>query len=156
MDDSPLSIASPRHPLQIERYTFEVGGKRYGLQFMPMLFVEGYDDAQLARLAQSAVYDVSFALKEFVRNDGTVIEGYGATGTGDAFRVLGGVAQAILAWAQERRPDYLLWHAHGIRRQRLYDRMIRYFAARGDRVRRLEADPFTTLSCSSEIFWLVC
>ena len=41
-------------------------------------------------------------------------------GTGNAFQVLGGVANGILDWAEKKKPDYLYWCALGAQRQRLY------------------------------------
>ena len=137
-----------------EWYPFQVGGKHYMLQFWPVTRLEGYSDRQLAALRTSAVYEVSFRLETHVLPDGTVLAGYEVTGTGDAFQVLGGVANGIVDWAKARRPAYLYWRAQDARRQRLYARMIRYFAARGSGWRRLQANPFTGLLCGPEVFWL--
>ena len=101
-----------------------------------------------------AVYEVSFRLEDDFPPDGAALAGYGVTGTGNAFQILGGVANGILEWAEKNRPAYLYWYAQGTRRQRVYDRMIRHFAARGGRWRRLQADPFTGSLCTAEVFWL--
>lgn len=154
MSTNPF-VLPPAEPLrQIEQYTFQIGDKHYSLRFLPMLFFEGYTDTQLERLSRCAVYEVSFALQDFTLADGSMVAGYGTTNTGDSFKVLGGVAHGLIDWARERRPDYLLWSAHSVRRQRLYDRMIHYFAVRGSGWYRLEADPFTQTPSSPGTFWL--
>ena len=124
-----LGAATPQG-LRAERYAFEVGGKYYPLQFFPLIYLEGYDDRQLAALSASVSCEVSFRLEAHTLPDGTILSGYDTFGTGNPFRVLGGVANEIVAWLEERQPTFLYWQAEGTRRQRLYDRMIRCFAAR--------------------------
>ncbi len=136
-----------------ERYTLHVAGKTFVVQFLPMVFFEGYTDAQLDRLAEKAVYDVTFFLDSTLP-DGTSAAGFGILGTGNAFKVLGAVAHGILQWTEEHQPDYLCWQALEPSRTKVYDRMIRYFAARGSGLRRLDADPFTGLPCSPGMFWV--
>ena len=80
--------------------------------------------------------------------------GFGTTGTGTAFQVLGGGANGILPWTQKHRRDYLHRYAHDSQRQRLYARMIPYFSARVSGMCRLREDPFTGLPSSPEVFWL--
>jgi hypothetical protein len=130
-----------------------VGDKEYHLQFLPMTCLDGYDDEDLARLAAANAWEVTFMLEDFVLPDGTVVGGYGIMKTGSAFRVLGGVANGILAWAEKNRPSYLYWYAEA-RRQQLYARMIPYLAARGSPWRRLEVDPITGMLCAPEAFWM--
>ena len=119
-----------------------------------MTYLESYDDEHLARLAAANAWEVTFMLEDFVMPDGTVVGGYGIMNTGGAFQVLGGVANGVQEWAKKHRPTYLYWYAQGTRRQRLYDRMIRYFAAHGSGWCRVREDPFTRLPCDSAVFWL--
>jgi hypothetical protein len=137
----------------LERYSFQVGGKRFSLQFLPMVFMDDYDEAPLDALMAARVYEVSFRLEEFTLPNGNIVQGYGTLGTGDAFRVLGGVANGILDWARRARPDYLCWHAQEPNRIRLYNRMIRYFQSRSG-LRRLDKDPFTGAPLCPEAFWV--
>ena len=137
-----------------ESYAFQVNGKNYSLQFWPMIYLEDYDEHQLAATEATAAYEVSFRLEDHALPDGSVIAGYDVMGTGDAFRVLGGVANGIVDWVKERRPTLLYWQAHSPRRQRLYERMIRQFAAQGSGWHRLAVDPFNGLACRPEAFWL--
>ena len=137
-----------------QRYPFQVQDKQYRLQFVPMTYLDGYDDEDLARLAATDAWEITFMLEDFVMPDGTVVGGYGAMKTGDAFQVLGGVANGILDWAGKHQPEYLYWYAQGSRRQSLYERMISYVAARGSPWYRLEVDPITGMLCAPEVFWL--
>lgn len=137
-----------------ESYAFQVDDKPYTLQFWPITYLEGYQEHQLAKLAASAAYEVSFRLEAYELPDGTILGGYDTMHTGAAFRVLGGVANGILDWAQQRQPEYLYWYAQGTRRQRLYERMVRYFDRQGSGWRRLAADPFTRSTNPPEAFWL--
>lgn len=113
------------------RYPFRVAGKEYHLQFLPMTYLDDYDEEDLGRLATADAWEVTFMLEDFVLPDSTVTGGYGILGTGQNFQVLGGVANGILDWAEKHRPQYLYWYAQGSRRQHLYERMISYLAARG-------------------------
>lgn len=137
-----------------ESYAFQVNSKHYTLQFWPMTYLGDYEGRQLAALAATAAYEVSFRLEAHTLPDGSVVAGYDVLGTGDAFLVLGGVANGILDWTKERQPTFLYWQAHSPRRQRLYEHMIRAFAARGSSWRRLSVDPFTGVACRPEAFWL--
>ena len=140
--------------LRSERYAFQVGGKDYTLQFRPMTRLEGYNDRQLGTLEASAAYAVSFRLEDYKLPDGSVIAGYDTMSVGTPFQVLGIVANAVVDWAKRRQPDFLFWQAHGIQRQRLYERMVCCFAARGSGWHRLILDPFTGLTCQPDAFWL--
>ena len=93
-----------------------------------MTYLDGYDDEDFARLAATDAWEVTFKLEDFVQPDGTVAGSYGTMNTGHAFQVLGGVANGILDWAEKNQPEYLYWYAQSTRRQRLSDRMTRYFA----------------------------
>jgi hypothetical protein len=156
MSDEPSNNSGTvRPPRRSQRYPFWVEKKEYHIHFLPMTYLDGYDDEDLARLAATDAWEITFMLEHFVMPDGTVAGGYGTTRTGTAFRVLGGVTNFILGWAQRNRPQYLYWYAQGSRRQRLYDRMIVYPASRGSPWQRLEVDPITGMLCASEAFWLV-
>ena len=146
--------SSERRSACSERYGFQVGAKHYALQFCPVTYREDYDDRQLAALEANLTYEVSFRLEHGTLPDGTILSGYDTTGTGTPFRVLGGVANGILDWANERRPTFLYWQAAGTQRQRLYERIVRSFAARGSGWHRLSTDPFTGLRCQPDTFWL--
>ncbi len=137
-----------------EKYTLNVAGKTFVVQFLPMVFFEDYTEEQLDALAQKAVYDVTFYLEDFTTADGTLVAGFGIMNTGDAFRVLGAVAHNIIKWAQEKKPDYLCWYALEPNRQKLYHRMVSYFEKRGSGLRRLDADPFTGVPCTPGMFWV--
>ena len=137
-----------------QRYPFRVAGKEYHLQFLPMTYLDGYDEEDLARLAAADAWEVTFMLEEFVLPDETVVSGYGIMGTGHNFQVLGGVANGILDWAEKHRSTYLYWYAQGSRRQHLYARVISYLAARGSPWCRLEVDPITGMLCPPEAFWV--
>jgi hypothetical protein len=138
-----------------QRYPFRVEGKDYHIQFLPMTYLDGYDDEDLARLGAADAWEVTFMLEDFVLPDGTVVGGYGTIGTGHPFQILGGVANGILDWAEKNRPTYLYWYAEA-RRQQLYERMISYLAARGSPWRRSEVDPITGMLCAPEAFWMAC
>ena len=137
-----------------QRYPFRVAGKEYHLQFLPMTYLDGYDEKDLARLAATDAWEVTILLEHFILPDGTCACGYGTSGTGHAFQVLGGVANGILDWAEEHQPRYLYWYAQGSRRQHLYAHMIAYLAVRGSPWHRLEADPITGMICGPEAFWV--
>ena len=140
--------------LRSERFAFQVAEKHYTLQFWRMTYLEGYDDRQLAALEASAAYEVSFRLEDYTLPDGSVIAGYDTMSVGNPFQVLGIVANAVMEWAQRRQPDFLYWQAHGARRQQVYEKMIRCFAARGSGWHRLPVDPFTRLGWQPDVFWL--
>ena len=140
----------------LERYAFHAGGKTYTVQFLPVLYLEGYDERELAALAAVSVYEVSYRLEDYQLPDGSTVAGYGSTNTGDAFQVLGAVASGIVDWAKARQPAFLCFYVHSTRAQRLYGRMIRYFADRGSGMTRLPVDPFTGRPCPPGAFWLQC
>ena len=152
MVDDPLPPR--RDQRRSQRYPFWVEKKEYHIQFSPISYLDGYDEDDLARLAATDAWEVTFMLEDYVLPDGTVIAGYGAMGTGDAFQTLGGVANGILDWAGKHQPEYLYWYAQGSRRQSLYERMISYFAERGSPWYRREVDPITGMLCAPEAFWL--
>lgn len=152
----PKSVghSSEREGAHLERYSFQVGQKNFTLQFWPLIYLEDYSERQLAALAATFVAEVSFRLEDYTLPDGTIVAGYGGLNTGNAFQVLGGVANGIVDWARERRPAFLYWRVQDTRRQRLYEHMIRHFAARGSGWHRLPLDPFTGLHCQPDTFWL--
>ena len=152
MVDGPQA---PRpEPRRSQRYPFRVEGKDYHLQFLPMSYLDGYDDEELARLAATDVWEITFMLEDYWTASGDVVGGYGDLGTGHPFLVLGAVANGIMDWAEKHRPEYLYWYAQGSRRQHLYERMISCLAARGSPWHRLEVDPITRMLCVPEAFWL--
>ena len=139
-----------------QRYPFRVEGKKYHLQFLPLTYLDGYDEEELARLAATDAWEITFMLEDYQTASGDVVGGYGDMGTGHAFQVLGGVANGVMAWAEKHRPQYLYWYAQGNRRQHLYDHMISHLAARGSPWRRLEVDPITGMLSAAEVFWVCC
>ena len=136
-----------------ERYTLQVSPSTFSLSFVPVLFFEEYNEEQLQMLVSSSTWEVTFA-DETLTPDGRLVADYGLTSKGDAFRVLGSVAHAILGWAQDKQPDYLFWWTLTPRRQSLYHRVVGHFAARGSPWHRLNHDPFTGLPCRRDVFWM--
>ena len=49
-----------------QRYPFQVQDKQYRLQFVPMTYLDGYDDEDLARLAATDAWEITFMLEDFV------------------------------------------------------------------------------------------
>ena len=51
--------------MRSECYNFRVADKEYSIQYLRMTYLEGYDNAQLARLAASRAFEITYRLEDY-------------------------------------------------------------------------------------------
>lgn len=147
-------VIQARRKRRSEWFTFRAGNKHYGVQFLPMRFLEGYTEAQIAAMEASEAYEVSLRVEEQPLAHVNIVAGHGLMVTDHVFHILSAVTKGIVNWTQRKKPTYLYWFTGCTRQQRLFARMVRHFAAHGSGMRRLDTDPFTGRPCPSEVFWV--